>query len=74
MAEPIRVMTTTTEPAPEAISPDELAYHRHVTFEARVAQAISSSWTEHLATKYGLVAGDQVLADGTIRRREVASG
>ena len=74
MVEPIRVMTM-TEPAPaEAISPDELAYHRHVTFEARVAQAISSSWTAHLATKYGLVAGDQVLADGTIRRREVASG
>jgi hypothetical protein len=66
MAEPIRVMT---EPAPvEAISADELAYHRIVTFEARVAQAVTAQWTNHLATKYGLAAGDQILADGTIRR------
>lgn len=70
MAEPIRVLNmTTTEPAPaEAISADELAYHRIAAFDLRVAQGVWGSWTGHLIRKYRIGPFDRLNEDGTIER------
>lgn len=53
------------------LSDDERSYHERILGQLRAAQAAWQSWSEHLAQKYELRAGDVITADGQVVRAPV---
>lgn len=50
------------------ISSDELDYHREVSQNLAVAQAVHQSWAKHLISKYQLTSTDSITSEGEITR------
>jgi hypothetical protein len=59
---------------PQTLTVDEITYHTQVLGRVRDAQAIMSSWAEHLSLKYQLGPQDTIEPDGQIIRTNGTPG
>lgn len=60
--------THQSNPQPERISPDDMAYHVRVVEQLEQAQVVYQSWANHLLTKYQLQGSDSISKYGIITR------
>ena len=62
-------------PSPDALTPDELSWHRTLMIQQRAVQLAVQLWSTHLAQKYQLQPGDDVDdLTGLIARAKEAGG